>query len=359
MNDGSAQKTNPKNGSTVLAGPLVVRLGAIALIGVVVSWFQVILVPIVFAGLLSFLIKPLIDWLTSRRVPVTPAIVVSELIATLPLLGLAMIFLATAGPLSQQIPKYQEQLLIRLDQGIDVALKQFSRPEQRETLKKEIGQNLLPKALNQGAEVVQSTLSTATNAIGAFLLTLILSGFMLNEARRFREKFSSAFGRDHPLVGTLDGIGGDVRRYVVAKTLISGLTGFCVWIFLELCDVDFAAFWGLLAFPLNFIPTVGAVVASIPPILLALIDPAHTPMTTTGVVVGLLLVNGFIGSVIDPRYVGQAVKLSPLVVFLSMLVWGVLWGPVGMILAVPIMVSVKVILSRIPSGAAYATLMEG
>ena len=106
MNHGLNNNPKPPLVSMGLAGSILVRLAAIALIGVVVSWFQVILVPIVFAGLLSFLIKPLIDWLTVRRVPVTPAIIISELVATLPLLGLAMIFLATAGPLSQQLPSY-------------------------------------------------------------------------------------------------------------------------------------------------------------------------------------------------------------------------------------------------------------
>ncbi|MEE2788334.1 MAG: AI-2E family transporter [Myxococcota bacterium] len=343
----------------VFASSALVRVGAFTIVGFMVAWFKVILIPLVFAALLSFLIKPMVDWLFARKIPLTPAILLSELVATLPLLALALIFLATAGPLSQQLPKYQEQIVLRVDQSIDVALDQVGRPEEKAALKKEITKNLLPRALDESANVIQSTLSTATTALGAFLLILLLSGFMLNEASRFRSKLTAAFGKEHPVVGALDGIGGDVRRYVVTKTLICALTGFAVWVFLELCDVDFAAFWGLLAFPLNFIPTVGAVAASIPPIVLAAIDPAQSVMSTWVVILGLLGINGFIGSVLDPRVVGHAVKLSPLVVFVSMLVWGVLWGPVGMILAVPIMVSIKVVLSRISHLKHYAMLMEG
>ena len=115
----------------------------------------------------------------------------------------------------------------------------------------------------------------------------------------------------------------------------------------------------LLAFPLNFVPTVGAIAASLPPVIVALVDPAAGPWTIAGVVIGLGAVNGLIGAILDPRYVGHAVKVSPLVVFLSMLVWGFLWGPIGMILAVPIMVSVKVICARIPALEPIATLMKG
>ena len=345
--------------NAALTSSALVKVGAFTIVGFMVAWFKVILIPLVFAALLSFLVKPMVDWLFARKIPLTPAIVISELAATLPLLALAMIFLATAGPLSQQLPKYQEQIVLRVDQSIDVALDKFGRLEQKAALKKEITKNLLPRALDESATVIQSTLSTATTALGAFMLILLLSGFMLNEASRFRSKLTTAFGRDHVFVGALDGIGGDVRRYVVTKTLICALTGFAVWVFLEMCHVDFAAFWGLLAFPLNFIPTVGAAVASIPPIVLAAVDPAQSAMSTWIVIIGLMAINGFIGSVLDPRIVGHAVKLSPLIVFVSMLVWGVLWGPVGMILAVPIMVSLKVVLYRVPHLKHYAMLMEG
>ena len=93
--------------------------------------------------------------------------------------------------------------------------------------------------------------------------------------------------------------------------------------------------------------------------MIALIDPGLSGISVVIVTLLLGVVNGFIGSVIDPRYVGQKVKLSPLTVLLSMLLWGVVWGPVGMILAVPIMVSVKVIFSHIPGLQGIALLMRG
>lgn len=335
------------------------RLITLVLGGFVLVYFQPILVPLVLALLLAFLLLPVVRALVKRGWPTGLAIVVSEGVAMLPLLGLILFFISTAGPLSQELPKYQTRLVFEANALIDWAMERVGDGPAREQLRQELTQDLLPRILNESARMAQRTLGTATAALGSFALTLLLAGFILAEAARFREKFTEAYGKDHALLGALVGIGRDVRVYLVAKSFISALTGLCVWLFLWVCGVDFAAFWGLLAFPLNFVPTVGAIVASLPPVLVALVDPTMSGWMAAFVIIGLMAINGVIGAWLDPRYVGQAVKVSPLVVFLSMLVWGALWGPVGMILAVPIMVSIKVICARIPALEPIATLMKG
>lgn len=342
-----------------LAALLASRLTAVVLIGFVLVYLQPILVPLVLALLLTFILLPVVKALTQRGVPAGIAILSAEAAAMLPLLGLILFFISTAGPLSQELPKYQTRLVFQANALIDYTLERVPEGPTRESLRRELSENLLPRLLNEGARFAQSSLGAVTTVLGSFFLTLLLTGFSLAEARRFREKFSEAYGTKHPLLGALDGIGRDVRTYIVAKTFISAITGLCVWLFLWACGVDFAAFWGLLAFPLNFIPTVGAVIASIPPILVALVDPALSGWMALAVIIGLGAVNGIIGAWLDPRYVGHAVKVSPLVVFVSMLVWGLLWGPIGAILAVPIMVSVKVICARFPALEPIATLMKG
>lgn len=338
---------------------IAARLAVVVLIGLVLVYLQSILIPLVFALLLSFIMLPAVRFLTRRGMPGGLAIGGALTVAMLPLLGLILFFISTAGPLSQALPKYQNRLVSETNELIDWAAERVGDGPARETVRRELTQNLLPRMLNEGARMVQRTLGTATTLLGSFALTLLLAGFCLAEAQRFREKFTEAFGGDHPLLGALKGIGHDVRAYLVAKTLISAVTALAVGLFLWACGVDFAAFWGLLAFPLNFIPTVGAVVASLPPLLVAVVDPASSGWSIFAVVVGLVAINGVIGAWLDPRYVGHAVKVSPLVVFCSMLVWGILWGPVGMILAVPIMVSIKVICARFPALERIATLMKG
>ncbi|MGC6416452.1 MAG: AI-2E family transporter [Bradymonadia bacterium] len=352
-------RTQTFNSGTQLAIRLSSRLLVIVLLGVILVSLKAVLIPFVLAVFFAFLLRPIVKSMVERRVPMGLAITFAELVAVLPMLGLITIFLSTAGPLSEQLPKYQDQIVYQLGKAIDGVLTQVGSAKRREAIRKEIAQNLVPGLLNTSADFIQRGIQAVTTALGTFLLALVFSAFMLLETARIREKFIETFGRSDNLSADLEGISSDVRRYVVAKTFISALTAVAVWIFLELTDVDFALFWGLIAFPLNFIPTVGAFVASIPPILLASIDPTHSAWSTVGVAIGLLTLNGVIGAVLDPRYVGSAVRVSPLVVFLSVLIWGVVWGPIGMILAVPIMVCLKVVCGRVPALHPFARFVEG
>lgn len=341
-----------------VATPLVTRLAALVLAGFLLVYLRPILVPLFLAILLAVVVTPLVKWLVRRRVGFPIAILVAELVATLPVLGTILVFVATAGPLAQELPKYQEQLTNQASAAIDGLLSRVPEAERAE-IRRQVGERIVPEALAEGVSLMQEGAQAAGTLFGYFFLTLLLAGFVLHEGRRLREKFGLAFGRDHPLLGAVEAIGRDVRAYVVAKTVVSALTALAVWLLLWAWEVDFALFWALVAFPLNFIPTVGAIVASIPPMLLAVVDPEMSAWGAAGVAVGLIAINGVIGSVLDPRYVGHTVKLSPLVVLLSMLLWGTLWGPLGMILAVPIMVSVKLVCARIPSLEPVATLMTG
>ena len=276
-------RTQTFNSGTQLAIRLSSRLLVIVLLGVILVSLKAVLIPFVLAVFFAFLLRPIVKSMVQRRVPMGLAITFAELVAILPMLGLITIFPSTAGPLSEQLPKYQDQIVYQLGKAIDGVLTQVGSAKRREAIKgKEIAQNLVPGLLNTSADFIQRGIQAVTTALGTFLLALVFSAFMLLETARIREKFIDTFGRSDNLSADLEGISSDVRRYVVAKTFISALTAIAVWIFLELADVDFALFWGLIAFPLNFIPTVGAFVASIPPILLASIDPTHSAWSTVG-----------------------------------------------------------------------------
>ncbi|MCA9528194.1 MAG: AI-2E family transporter [Myxococcales bacterium] len=358
------QPPPPRNTLPMLSGSpgggsVAGRLAAIVLIGFLLVQLKAILVPLFLAILLAVVVTPMVAWLVRHRVGHPLAILLAELAATLPALGIILVFVATAGPLAKELPKYQAQITQQVSGAVDSLLTRVAPEQERTEIRRQVSERLVPEALAEGVALVQESVQTLGTMLGYLFLTLLLAGFVLHEGRRLRDRFSQAFGAEHPVLGALEAIGSDVRAYVVAKTVVSAFTAICVWAFLEACQVDFALFWGLIAFPLNFIPTVGAMVASLPPMLLVTVDPEMTALGATGVAVGLVAINGVIGSVIDPRYVGQTVKLSPLVVVLSMLLWGVIWGPVGMILAVPIMVSVKLVFARIPALAPVATLMTG
>lgn len=338
---------------------ITMRLLAILLIGFLLIYLKTLLIPLVLAILFAFLLSPSIYKMTAWGLPFTLSTLIAHLFSLVALSAILFAFTATVGPLSRSLPKYRDAMVTEITQGVEWVSGKLESPKAKKALRKEIGESVLPKAIDQGVKLTQSGLSTTTTILGNFFLTLLLSIFIFMESAALKSKVGEAFGREHPLLISLSDIGLDVRAYVVAKTLTSLLTSVCVYAILKIAEVDFAFFWAMLTFPLNFIPTVGAIAASLPPITIALIDPNLAFGTAVGVTVGLGLVNAFIGSVIEPNYVGQKVQLSPLVVFLSMLLWGLIWGPIGMILAIPIMVSVKVICSHIEGLKPIAIMMRG
>lgn len=334
------------------------RLASVMLLVVFLTQGRPLLIPLVLAVLLAFLMFPVVHFLTRRRVPAVLAIIVAQGVATLPIVFLGTVFAGTLGEFVQKVPAYQASLTTSLGGLVNWGLSQFTGGPMRDALEQNLTGSVLPEVMQRGLVFAQGTVQLLTTALVDTFLLLVINLFMLMEARRLREKIVEAFGRDNALLSSLEAIGEDVRAYVVAKTAMSALTGVAVWLLLAAFGVDFAVLWGLLAFPLNFIPTVGAILASVPPMLVAGIDPEMSPLGLAGVCGGLLAVNGIIGSFIDPRFVGRSVELSPLVVFLSMLMWGFLWGPIGAILAVPIMVSVKVICSHVPGLERIATVLK-
>ena len=136
----------------------------------------------------------------------------------------------------------------------------------------------------------------------------------------------------------------NTNQYITIMTLISLITGVLVWFSLTLIGIDFAILWGFIAFLLNFVPNIGSLLASVPPILLALIQLGPSWAL---VVAGLYLVlNTVLGSILSPRIMGSHLGLSTLAVFLSLIFWGWLLGPVGMLVAVPLTMALRFITLR-------------
>jgi predicted PurR-regulated permease PerM len=120
--------------------------------------------------------------------------------------------------------------------------------------------------------------------------------------------------------------------------------------------VDFPILWGVCAFLLNFVPNIGSIIAAVPAVLLAFVQlgPLYAGLTALGFVV----VNLFVGNVIEPRYMGKGLGLSTLVVFLSLLLWGWVFGPVGMLLSIPLTIIVKLALEANPRMKWLAVMID-
>jgi predicted PurR-regulated permease PerM len=266
------------------------------------------------------------------------------------LLALGALVAQSVGEFTARIPFYQSRLteivlqvtgwIEGLDLGIDVStdllLTQFDPGT----------------ALALAGNLLRGFGNTLSNGF-LILLTML---FILAEAASFPRKLRAVLpnpNRDMPYFAKF---ARDMNRYIAIKTTVSAMTGLTVWISLAVIGVDFPVLWGLLAFLLNYIPNIGSIIAAVPAVLLALVQLGFLAAAfTTGCYVAI---NLLFGNVIEPRFMGRGLGLSTLVVFLSLILWGWLLGPVGMLLSVPLTMTAKLALEASPSGAWLAHLLD-
>lgn len=172
----------------------------------------------------------------------------------------------------------------------------------------------------------------------AFLILLAVL-FMLLEGASIPRKLQAAFGNNKPLAGA-DRFLGTVTRYMNIKSAVSLVTGVLVYIWLTILSVDYAMLWGLIAFMFNYVPSIGSAIAAVPAVLLALVQLGWFDAVL--VAAGYLVINVVLGNLIEPRILGRGMGLSTLVVFLSLVFWGWILGPIGMLLSVPLTMLLKI-----------------
>ena len=166
--------------------------------------------------------------------------------------------------------------------------------------------------------------------------------FILLEAASFPAKLQAIKGAPDASLNRWERFLNDVKQYMAIKTWISLATGVLVAAWTAVLGVDFPLLWGLLAFALNYVPNIGSIIAAVPAVLLALVQLGlFKALLTAG---GYVTVNLIMGNAVEPRFMGRGLGLSTLVVFLSLLFWGWVLGPVGMLLSVPLTITAKIAL---------------
>jgi len=176
------------------------------------------------------------------------------------------------------------------------------------------------------------------------VFALIVMIFLLAESDRYAQKVIEVRREGGPDLSRFQRTSRDIQKYLAIKTVASATTGFLAAISCYFFKVDFPLLWGLVAFLFNYVPAIGSIVAAIPPVLLALILHGFWP--GVGVLACYLVINFMIGNFLEPIFMGERFGLSTVVVISSVLFWGFIWGPVGMLLAVPLTMIVKVMLDN-------------
>jgi len=186
-------------------------------------------------------------------------------------------------------------------------------------------------------------------------LIFIMVIFLLLEAGAFPVKLQAAFGDRGRTLSQFGELASSVNRYLVIKTWLSLGTGLLAGLLCAVFGLDFAILWGVLAFLLNYVPNIGSILAAVPPALLAIVQLG--PGTALFILIGYMLINNILGNVVEPRLMGQGLGLSTFAVVLSLIFWGWVLGPVGMLLSIPLTMSVKIAMEASPSTRWIAVLL--
>lgn len=326
-------------------------LVTIASFFVVVAGMQAaasIMLPIVVAFFLAIIGTALVRLMQRYKVPKFIAITFVTLLFISVLVVLCLLLISSVDQFSAAMPKYQERFVeitsdytAKLESyGIDVSKEKLAGYFQTGTF----------------VNFLSSTVKGLANALSKVIIVLIIMVFMLVEATDFRKKFNLAL-KPNMNISQLVHISFEIQRYVGIKTITSALTGIVVFIFVSSLKIDFAILWGITAFLMNFIPFIGSILASIPALLLGMVQ---YDLLTAGIVgLGYFVINIGVSNFIEPVLMGKQFGLSPLVVFLSLMIWGWIWGPVGMLLAVPLTMMLKIFLEHSRDLRWCAILMGG
>lgn len=338
MNSESDTSTGTSTGAEGV-GRGVRFLRTAAVLTVVVAGLKLagpLLVPIIVAIFVAIVCIPVVRFLVARHVPsgLAVALVIVLVLGAAVLVSIAVV--DSLSELSADLPEYRKRLDEIVDEGIA-----WLKAKGVELAPREKERPLDPGAL---LRTVRSAAGTAVNALSAVFLVLLIVAFMLAEARGLPRKIRRALGDPNADLAEYAEVARQVWAYLGVKTVLSLFTGIVVAVFLAIVGIDYPVLWGLLTVLLNFIPNIGSLIAAVPPILLALLT--HDLGTAALVTGGYLVINNVIGNIIEPKVMGSKLGLSPLVVFLSLILWSWLWGPVGMLLSVPLTMVLKIMLEN-------------
>jgi len=327
-------------------GQLVTYLVAFAAVFVVLFGIRgsaSILNPILLAAVITITILPIPGRLTKRGLPGWLSLVLSILLVV-------AILLLVIGTIFFSVTKLSTELPIYLEEGSAQATEDLSTTAGT-TLNIQIEQ--VTKSLGP---IAQGFLAAIFNVLVVFGLALVIFFFMISAALALPTPSRMGLDPRSSIIMRISELTEDVRKYMTVLTGINFLVGLGDVVFLIIMGIPYAPLWGLLAWFMGYIPSIGFMIALIPPVLLAY--AMYGLQTAVIVAIGYILINGGIQNFIQPKIMGQKLKVSPLIVFIGLFVWGYLLGGIGAILAVPMTMLVIIIMENFEGTRPVAILMR-
>lgn len=314
-------------------------------IGSGLYFLRPLLVPFTLAIFFALLLSPLLDLQVRKlRLPRALALVITLLLGFAIISLLGGIVATSVARLANDAEKYQQE--------VETRMKEFSQHLPLERLGFDPDEDFDPLSFVPDG-FTRDTLLRSTGAIAGalsqgLLVMLFLIFLLLGSTTRTK-----------PREGVAGEIERSVKRYVVTKVVVSAVTGTLVYFVLQILGIPFAIAFGAFAFVLNFIPSVGSIIATLVPLPVILLTP---DITMQRIILALAIPGAIqfgIGSILEPKIMGDSLDLHPVVILLALIFWGMLWGPIGMLLAAPLTAVTKIVLSKLDVTAPVADLLAG
>ena len=335
---------------------IILLILGVFILGVILRELRVVLLPFTIALLLSIIFKPFVVKLKSKRIPMALSLFGVLLFSFFVMFLVGWIVFSSIQTFVGALPGYEARFSMAiLDFQADILLwaERFDLPVSDFRWTNAIQLSSVTSVLTSGLGSFISFVSSA------FLIVLFML-FILAGSGDLQNKIRLAFPETQALriAIIVDTVDTRVRQYLVTKTLISLGTGLLTFLVLLALGVDFPLIWAVVAFVLNYIPSIGSIIAVLFPFTLSLLqfDSLGVPFA---VILFLGVTQMLMGNVIEPRIMAFRLNLSPLLILVSLIFWGWLWGLLGMMLAVPLTATLKIIIENLQALKPLAILMSG
>ena len=307
-----------------------------------------VLGPVAFALFLGILVQPFFQWLLARRVPGGLSVLATMLLLGIAIALVLVIFFGSIGELREVGPHYYAEFQDRAAytvewwQGKGISILDWVPAKWRR-----------PEAI---VELLGGAVRSLLKLFSSAMIVLLTLLFLLYEAAAVPAKLERLPPRIRDVLSGFGHVSRELQRYLLIKTAMSVAIGAAAGLWLGVLGVDFAVLCALIAFVCHFIPNIGALLAALPAMFLAFAQ--YDLMKAIAVGVGYLVIGTVLGNLAEPALMGRRLGMSTLVVFLSLVFWGWVWGPVGMFLSVPLTATIKILLERSDSWRWVATLLD-
>jgi predicted PurR-regulated permease PerM len=297
---------------------------------------------------IAIITLPFMLWLTGKGASKWAALGLILLVLASVILTVGSLISSSVDQFSALLPTYENKLRTTITLLSDWAA--------RHQLTRFTGGEFTIVDPKAAARIIGGLVGSVGRIVGDSLLIFFTVMFLLVEASTIPNKIRAILSDPDTTLERLSEFLSAVKQYLVIKSLTSLITGVVVTAWLFFLGVDFAVLWGSIAFFMNFVPFVGSIIAAVPVVFLAFLDAGVQDALL--VAAGFLAINLVVGNLIEPRFMGRGLGLSTLVVFLSLLFWGWVFGPVGMFLSVPLTMLIKIALESDPRSRWIAILLS-